>query len=174
MEDAAALYTARCFEPRINTARNTARPYEADHEQIADAALLRSTWEGRRSALKAAEKGDCSWVCLVRKYCPTGTALQIVPPNRSFAPRVHFWLVADRISQGVDSERGIAWRASDLVALRQFLRIGLEESGPDHSTIARAVRIAATALEANAALRSIVRWVFKEGYRKGMNSTRIW
>ena len=172
MEDAPALYAAQCFEPRINTAQNTARPYGADHERIAIAALLRSTWEGRRSALRAAEKGDCSWVCLVRKYCPTGTALQIVPPNRSFAPRVHFWLAADRIFQGVDSERGIAWRASDLVARRQFLRIGLKESGPDHSTIAGAVRIDATTLEANAALRSIVRWGIKEGYMKGKNSTR--
>ena len=127
MEDAPALYAAQCFEPRINTAQNTAHPYGADHERIAIAALLRSTWEGRRSALRAAEKGDCSWVRLVRKYCPTGIALQKVPPNRSFAPRVHFWLAADRKFQGVDSERGIAWRANDLLALRQFLRIGLEE-----------------------------------------------
>jgi hypothetical protein len=172
MEDAPALYAAQCFEPRINTAQNTAHPYGADHERIAIAALLRSTWEGRRSALRAAEKGDCSWVRLVRKYCPTGIALQKVPPNRSFAPRVHFWLAADRKFQGVDSERGIAWRANDLLALRQFLRIGLEESGPDHSTIARGVRIDATTLEANAALRSIVQWGIKKGYMKGKNSTR--
>ncbi len=172
MEDAPALYAAQCFEPRINTAQNTVRPYGADHEQIAIAALLRSTWEGRCSALRAAEEGDCSWACLVRKYCPTRTALQNVPPNRSFAPRVQFWLAADRKFQGVDSERGIAWRVNDLPALRQFLRIGLEESGPDHSTIARAVRIDAATLEANAAPRSIVRWGIKKGYMKGKNSTR--
>ena len=101
-----------------------------------------------------------------------GIPLQKPPTNRSFAPRVHFWLAADRIFQGVDSERGIAWRANDLLALRQFLRIGLEESGSDHSTIARAVRIDAATLEANAAPRSIVRWNIKKGYMKGKNSTR--
>ena len=172
MEDAPALYAAQCFEPRINTAQDAVRLYGADHERIAIAALLRSTWEGRRSALRAAEKGDCSWVCLVRKYCPTGIPLRKVLTNRSFAPRVHFWLAADRIFQGVVSERGIAWQANDLLALRQFLRIGLEESGPGHSTIARAVRIDATTLEANEAPRSIVRWNINKGYMKGKNATR--
>jgi len=76
--------------------------------------------------------------------------------------------------KGIDSERGIAWVANDLLALRQFLRIGLEESAPNHSTIARAVQIDAATLEAKAALRSIVRRDSKEGYMKGKNSTRNW
>jgi IS5 family transposase len=76
--------------------------------------------------------------------------------------------------QGVDSERGVAWRDNDLLALRQFLRIGLEKSGPDHSTIARPVRVDATTLAAKAALRSIVRRDFEEGYLKGKNSNRNW
>jgi transposase len=89
--------------------------------------------------------------------------------------------------EGVDSERGIAWRAADSLGLRQFLRIGLDEATPDHSTISRTRRlidverhrnvflwvlgvladrgllkgrtvgIDATTLEANAAMRSIVR-----------------
>ena len=89
--------------------------------------------------------------------------------------------------EGIDSERGIAWRLADSLALRQFVAIGLDESTADHSTISRSRRwidvethrevfggvlglladrglikgkrmgIDATTLEANAAMRSIVR-----------------
>ena len=105
----------------------------------------------------------------------------------SLAPGVYFRLLLIGYFEGIDSERGIAWRASDSLGLRRFLRIGLEESGPDHSTISRTRRridlethqkvfqwvlrvvaengllkgqtlaIDATTLEANAALRTIVR-----------------
>jgi len=94
---------------------------------------------------------------------------------------------ADRLFRGIDSERGIAWRANDSLALRRFLRVGLDETPPDHSTISRTRRLMdvethrevftwvlgvlaekgllkgqtlgvdATTLEANAALRTIVR-----------------
>lgn len=36
---------------------------------------------------------------------------------------------------GIDSERGIAWRAADSLSIRAFLRIVLDEMTPDHSTI---------------------------------------
>ena len=85
------------------------------------------------------------------------------------------------------AERAIAWRAADSFALREFLGLVLAEAPPDHSTISRTRRlidletheavftwilrrladaglvkgktigIDATTLEANAALRSIVR-----------------
>ncbi len=97
--------------------------------------------------------------------------------------------------EGIDSERGIAWRAADSLALRGFLGLGLEETPPDHSTISRTRRlidlethravftgccrcwrrpiwcrgktigIDATTLEANAALRSIVRRDTGETYQ---------
>jgi hypothetical protein len=41
----------------------------------------------------------------------------------------------------IDSERGIAWRLADSLALRQFLQIGLDERTPDHSTISRTRRL---------------------------------
>ena len=95
----------------------------------------------------------------------------------------------DRIGyfEGIDSERGIAWRATDSLAWRDFLGVGLDQAPPGHSTISRPRRlialethraiftwvlqclstaglvkgktigIDATTLEANAALRSIVR-----------------
>lgn len=114
----------------------------------------------------------------------------------SLAPGVYFRLLLIGYFEGIDSERGIAWRASDSLGLRRFLRIGLEESGPDHSTISRTrrridvethqevfqwvlrvvaengllkgqtVAIDATTLEANAALRSIVRRDSGEGYQE--------
>jgi len=105
----------------------------------------------------------------------------------SLAPGIYFRLQLLGYFEGIDSERGIAWRAADSLGLRRFLAIGLDESTPDHSTISRTRRlidvethrkvffwvlglladrgllkgkrigIDATTLEANAALRSIVR-----------------
>src|SRR6266581_4571532 len=117
---------------------------------------------------------------------------------RSAEPRagVYFRLLLIGYFEGIDSERGMAWRASDSLALRRFLRVGLEESPPDHSTISRTRRlidvethrevftwvlgvlaekgllkgktlgIDATTLEANAALRTIVRRDTGEGYQE--------
>ena len=105
----------------------------------------------------------------------------------SLAPAVYFRLLLIGYFEGIDSERGIAWRAADSLALREFLSLGLDEAPPDHSTISRTRRLIdlethqavftwilervaeagllkgktlgvdATTLEANAALRSIVR-----------------
>jgi transposase len=112
----------------------------------------------------------------------------------SLAPGVYFRLLLIGYFEGLDGERGIAWRAADSLGLRRFLRIGLEEMTPDHSTISRTRRlidvethrevftwvlgviaengllkgktlgIDATTLEANAALRSIVRRDSGESY----------
>jgi len=108
----------------------------------------------------------------------------------------HFRLLLIGYFEGIDSERGIAWRAADSLALRDFLGIGLDQSPPDHSTISRTRRlialethravftwilqclstadlvkgktigIDATTLEANAALRSIVRRDSGESYEE--------
>ena len=102
-------------------------------------------------------------------------------------PGIYFKLLLVGYFEGIDSERGIAWRADDSLSLRQFLGMGLDEAAPDHSTISRTRRLIAlethqkvfswvlelvaregllkgntigidgTNLEANAALRSIVR-----------------
>ena len=112
----------------------------------------------------------------------------------SLAPGVYFRLLLIGYFEGLDSERGIGWRAADSLGLRRFLRIGLEEGAPDHSTISRTRRlidvethrevftwalgviaekgllqgktvgIDATTLEANAAMRSIVRRDSGESY----------
>jgi len=114
----------------------------------------------------------------------------------SLAPGRYFRLLLIGYFEGIDSERGIAWRAADSLALRSFLGVGLKEMPPDHSTISRTRRlidvethqavfrwvlellaekdllqgktigIDATTLEANAALRSIVRRDTGEGYQE--------
>ncbi len=111
------------------------------------------------------------------------------------APGIYFRLLLIGYFEGLDSERGIAWRAADSFALRDFLGFGLDQTPPDHSTISRTRRlidlethrsvftwilqvlatadlvkgktigIDATTLEANAALRSIVRRDSGETYQ---------
>jgi transposase len=111
-----------------------------------------------------------------------------LPPGR------YFRLLLVGYFEGIDSERGIAWRAADSLAVRAFLGLPLDAAAPDHSTISRTRRlitvethrevftwvqqrlvdakllrgktvgIDATTLEANAAMRSIVRRDTGEGY----------
>jgi transposase len=110
------------------------------------------------------------------------------------APGVYFRALLVGYFEGIDSERGIAWRTADSLALRSFLGFELGQSTPDHSTISRTrrlidvethrkvflwvlgmvaeegllkgntVSVDGTTLEANAALRSIVRRDDGQGY----------
>src|SRR5258707_6139888 len=57
------------------------------------------------------------------------------------APGRYFRLFMVGYFEGLDSERGMAWRASDSLAIRKFLRLGLDEGTPDHSTISRTRRL---------------------------------
>ena len=113
-----------------------------------------------------------------------------LPPGR------YFRLLLLGYFEGLDSERGIAWRAADSLAVRTFVGLGLDAAAPDHSTISRTrrlidvethravftwvqgrlvaagllkgrtVAIDATTLEANAAMRSIVRRDTGESYQE--------
>jgi hypothetical protein len=104
--------------------------------------------------------------------------------------------------EGLDAERAIAWRAADSCTLREFLELVLPEAPPDHSTISRTRRlidletheavftwmlqrladagvvkgktvgIDATTLEANAALRSILRRDTSESYHDFLTNWR--
>jgi transposase len=105
----------------------------------------------------------------------------------SLVPGVYFRLMLIGFFEGIDSERGIAWRVADSLSLRQFLGYGIDEDTPDHVTISRTRRLLdasthkkvfdwvlervaqaglvkgktvgvdSTTLEANAAMKSIVR-----------------
>ena len=59
----------------------------------------------------------------------------------SLTPGMYFRLLLVGYFEGIDSERGIAWRAADSLAIRQFLHLALDEAAPDHSTISRTRRL---------------------------------
>src|SRR5271167_664546 len=114
----------------------------------------------------------------------------------SLTPGIYFRSLLIGYFEGLDAERGIAWRLADSLALRCFVGIGLDEYTPDHSTISRTrrlidlethrevfgwvlgvltdrgllkgkrVAIDATTLEANAAMRSIVRRDTEQSYEE--------
>jgi len=64
----------------------------------------------------------------------------------SLAPGRYFRLLLIGYFEGIDSERGIAWRAADSLALRSFLGVVLNEMPPDHSTISRTRRLIGVAV----------------------------
>ncbi len=59
----------------------------------------------------------------------------------SLAPGVYFRMLLIGYFEGLDSERGIAWRVADSLSLRRFLGYALDEVTPDHSTISRTRRL---------------------------------
>jgi transposase len=105
----------------------------------------------------------------------------------SIVPGVYFRMLLVGYFEGIDSQRGIAWRCADSLSLRAFLGIPLDEGTPDHSTLTntrkrlpaevfeemfqfvlgiaeakqliagKTVGVDSTTLEANAAMKSIVR-----------------
>ena len=110
------------------------------------------------------------------------------------APGVYVRMLLVGYFEGIGSERGIAWRCADSLALRGFLGLTLAESPADHSTVSRTRRLIdlethveifgfvlkllaerglmggktigvdATTLEANAAMKSLVRRDTGESY----------
>lgn len=118
----------------------------------------------------------------------------------SIPPGVYFRMLMVGYFEGLGSERGIDWRVADSLALRQFLGYELTDRTPDHSSLSRirqrlsvevhqevfnwigkvlakegllkgeTLAVDATTLEANAALRSIVRRDSGEGYEDYLES----
>jgi transposase len=112
------------------------------------------------------------------------------------APGIYFRCLLVGYFEGIDSERGIDWRCNDSVSLKLFLGVPIDKPAPDHSTISRTRRLVdlethqqvfqevlkvlanhglvggrtvgvdSTTLEANAAMRSIIRRDSGEGYQQ--------
>jgi transposase len=59
----------------------------------------------------------------------------------SLPPGRYFRLLPVGYFEGLDSERGMAWRAADSLAVRTFVRLDLDTAAPDHSTISRTRRL---------------------------------
>ena len=57
------------------------------------------------------------------------------------APGIYFRSLLLGFFEGIDSERGIAWRAADSLSLRDFLGVPTSKLTPDHSTISRTRRL---------------------------------
>lgn len=105
----------------------------------------------------------------------------------SIPPGVYFRMLLIGYFEGIDSQRGIAWRCADSLSLKSFLGYSLAEATPEHSSLTvirqrlpievheqvfafvlkiarvkklvkgKTVAVDATLLEANAAMKSIVR-----------------
>src|SRR5580700_9337013 len=133
----------------------------------------------------------------VEKVCARYYAEKMGRPG--LTPGIYFRSLMIGYFEGIEAERGIAWRLKDSLSLRRFLGIALDEDTPDHSTISRTRRlidvetheevfawvlglladrgllqgkrigIDATTLEANAAMRSIVRRDTGESYDEFLN-----
>ena len=58
----------------------------------------------------------------------------------SIPPGVYFRMLFIGYFEGIEAERGIAWRVADSMALRQFLGYRLDEATPDHSSVSRTRR----------------------------------
>lgn len=115
----------------------------------------------------------------------------------SIPPGTYFRMLFVGYFEGIDSQRGIAWRCADSLALREFLGLAWNEASPDHSSLTRirqrldaavhdavfewvlnlcaakkllsdpsVVGVDSTMLEANAAMRSIVRRDTGEPYKE--------
>ncbi len=82
---------------------------------------------------------------------------------RRWLRAIYFRLMMIGYFEGLDSERGIAWRVADSLTLRQFLRIGLDERTPDHVTISRTRRLIGA--EAH---QQVFAWVLKRLARGGL------
>ena len=82
---------------------------------------------------------ECEFDEFVERLCERFYAKTLGRPG--LAPGIYFGLLMVGYFEGIDSERGIAWRASDSLSIRSFVRIALDESVPDHSTISRTRRL---------------------------------
>jgi transposase len=130
------------------------------------------------------EAGFDRWV---EQRCRPYYAQQDPRGRKSIPPGVYFRMLFVGYFEGLDSQRGIAWRCADSLALRQFLGVSLDQGTPDHSTLTntrqrlptdvfdevfqfvlqiadakalltgQTVGVDSTTLEANAAMKSIVR-----------------
>ena len=137
----------------------------------------------REAGFDAFVEGVCKPYYAPRMGAPS------LPPGRYF--RMHMI----GYFEGIDSERGIAWRCADSFSLRDFLRLSNREKVPDHSWLSRTrsrlpheahetvfgwvlklvaerslvkgerIGVDGSTMEANAALRTIVRRDSSESYR---------
>ena len=167
---------ARQTEMLVTWAELPRSPGHAFYDKL-QAVLLGSDFDGF-------VEGRCAPLYAPRHGRPS------LPPGR------YFRMLLVGYFEGIDSERGLEWRCADSLSLREFLRLGEREPVPDHSWLSRTrsrlplelhdqvftwvlgrlaehglirgerIGVDASTMEANAALRTIVRREDGESYRE--------
>jgi transposase len=97
-----------------------------------------------------AEKFDQRVEAICRKYYKSSSG------RPSITPGTYFRMLLLGYFEGIDSERGISWRAADSLSYRKFLGYDLSEQTPDHSTVSRTRRL--YSVETHGA---VMKWVLK-------------
>ena len=104
----------------------------------------------RLNVVLTAEKFDQRVEAICRKYYKSSSG------RPSLTPGTYFRMLLLGYFEGLDSERGIAWRAADSLSMRKFLGYDLSEATPDHSTVSRTRRLYAVETH-----RAVIEWVLK-------------
>ncbi len=104
----------------------------------------------RLNVVLNAEKFDQRVEAICRKYYKSSSG------RPSITPGTYFRMLLLGYFEGIDSERGIAWRAADSFSYRKFLGYDLSEQTPDHSTVSRTRRL--YSVETHCA---VMQWVLK-------------
>jgi len=137
--------------------------------------------------------GEADFDRFVEDLCQPHYAHEIGRP--SLPPGTYFRMLFVGYFEGIDSQRGIAWRCADSFSLRAFLAIPFNEASPDHSSLTKirqrlpevvhervfahvlalaheknllkgkTIGVDSTTLEANAAMRAILRKDTGEDYK---------
>jgi len=96
------------------------------------------------------EKFDERVEAMCRKYYKSNSG------RPSLTPGTYFRMLLLGYFEGIDSERGIAWRAADSLSCRKYLGYDLSEQTPDHSTVSRTRRLYSVEIH-----RAVLQWVLK-------------
>jgi len=104
----------------------------------------------RLNVVLNAEKFDQRVEAICRKYYKSSSG------RPSLTPGTYFRMLLLGYFEGIDSERGIAWRAADSLSYRKFLGYDLSEQTPDHTTVSRTRRLYSVET-----YRAVMQWVLK-------------
>src|SRR5664279_2013746 len=104
----------------------------------------------RLNTVLNAEKFDQRVEAICRKYYKSSSG------RPSITPGTYFRMLLLGYFEGIDSERGMAWRAADSLSFRKFLGYDFSEPTPDHSTVSRTRRLYSVETH-----RAVMQWVLK-------------
>jgi hypothetical protein len=102
----------------------------------------------------------------VEELCARFYASEGSTGRRSIPPGVYFRMLMVGYFEGLESERGIAWRCTDSLSLREFLGILPSEAVPDHSSLSR-IRERLDASVYEAVFQLVLEIVEAQGLLKG-------